>query len=178
MIAKERLEELIKNKETIWGITDDSEILEIFSPYLHHPKRYGTDEVIQDMWNVAYNNDFHLNVFTVEKDYSNIFENKSDAKWILTMNDSRVEKFEPPTWKEILKRKKTEKIVSYNFSVPNLYCRGKILVMQTCINVICGYFGYCEFSESFGEANAKNYIKAVKLARQIFNGEKLIGGNE
>lgn len=82
-MTKEELEQAIKNEETVYGITEDDEILEIYTPHLHKPTRFGSSEVLENetLKVVYYNQEENCNVFEVERDCSNIYKTKEEAEW-------------------------------------------------------------------------------------------------
>ena len=158
MITKERLEELIEQNKTIYT-TYGGYVSEI---NIDKTIDYIEDDYFCEASIVAKQTNFIKYTFNI------LFETKEEADWVVNMHTSRIEYFEPKDWDFVVKFTRPYR---YDFSVPKLNCRGKILVMNTCIVVDYGYTGYCEDSKSFGEPTKENYIKAVEFARKLFKGE-------
>ena len=172
MIKATDIETLQKNKATIYGVTEDNEMLEIYTPYLHHPKIYGTNQTIYDKWNVAYEtkegDTTCVNVFTIENDYSNVFMSKKEAQLFLQFgNITRAEKFPYMSWEDFsrtsigfdFKDKKGNKFRCH--CVSN---QPKIVLYEKS--------GNTDFEDMEWEDTEDNYSKVLEKCVELFLGEK------
>lgn len=173
MITKERLEELIEKKATIWGITEDYELLEIYTPYLHHPRNYKTNKVCENKLNVAYEN-YHKSVcvFEVEEDYSNIFETKEDAEEYAEFgNITKTERLPYfPKYEDI------EYEGGYfirKFHIKDNYDGfGKLMVIKDFVILVqCSSLGVLHEQYFDKPATRENYNEARRLCVKLFKGE-------
>lgn len=160
MITKERLEELIEQEATIWGIGRypfQDEIEEI--------------ELDRDLFCVEYNALLYPDLFCVRLE--DLFETKKRAEWYLKYHATRTEELDLPMWDEV------EKGIEYNVYAP----KGCIYRLKTKIKT--GYscdkenpyiiriekVGYTNSQHDF-EFNEENYTKACDLCLKLFEGEE------
>lgn len=160
MISRERLEELIDQKATIWAddygaiqLCDKSEVCRVIS---FEGESYCLFGFIYDQ---RFIND---NIFPEELE-----EDVEKGEWEYEMHDSRLERFEPPVWEDFLEKEE------YIFWSKNH--------RQTIIRVLGIKYIVVETSfERFytGDSTKENYIKACTIARKLFLGETIEEENE
>lgn len=164
MITKERLEELIRQGAIIYGITDDEELVEIKCEYLHHPKLLSSGELCRE-WCVVYDRDGGSCVFTVNFDFSNIFETKEDAEFALKyQNITRTETLNLPTFEEFCK---------YEY-IDFLTSKGKHCWLEICLESPTSRFRMAEGSmfTHIWDLTKENYLEACELCKKLFLGEE------
>ena len=154
-MTKERLEELIKQKATIYTVYFN--LIKVFE-----------EELNECSWSVDKQGNLvehYLDSSHVYKSYS-LFETKEQAEWALKTVAERTERFEPPMWEEI----------------ENKYFFRFMLGEQFCDFCVCKSYhaswtndifvgsenGHTYFST---EATKENYIKACEMVRDLFKGE-------
>lgn len=163
MIEKERLEQLIEQGATVYS-TSWREEVELNKETCSISKE--SDGYIL----TVYEDEEHSPHYCIDYLEEDWVRAKEKTEWEYNIHTSRTESFKPPLWEDIEIK---DEPYTYSFSVPELHCRGKILVLKTYISVIWGYTGYCEGNKPFGETTKENYIKAVEFARKLFKGEEV-----
>ena len=153
-MTKERLEELINQKATIYAV------------YFNLNKVF-EEELNECSWSVDKQGNLvehYLDSSYVYKSYS-LFETKDQAKWALKNYAERTERFEPPMWEDI------EKEYSFNFFVgDNSYY---FIAHKRLQNIDCVVNNhYSLFSYRDKECTKENYEKACEIVRDLFKGEK------
>lgn len=148
MITKERIDELIKNKAKIYGISKSGEVFCLGLKFREHTLN---------------NKKWLENKYEV---YGKFYENKEDAEFVAKYHTSRVEKFEPPTLEEF-KQGKFYHFISkdcfYSLS-PNLV-HGEVVIYES----VHGGGNFIVYKQPLTK---ENYIKAVEKARKLFLGEE------
>lgn len=160
-MTKERLEELIKQRATIWDNADHFEIK-------LNPEQYSITEAFGEtvLWYQpkdepsGYDWSWELDVLREDVDH---------AKWEHDMFESRTERFEPPMWEDI----KDNYEFAFVNSEDNEFNLWKFNVFigkeqDTGIITITDIKGSI-FTE---HATKKNYEKACEIVRDLFKGEK------
>ena len=154
MITKERLEELIEQKATIYEAKyhninnvklDKDLIVVVNDKYIHFRPYYG--EKYQ----------FH-------KYLKNLFETEEEARWELEMTATRTETLKLPTWEEFNNQDKLITFRTYPHNY-HLLKYGKYIV----IRAFYGQGGMDIFVKPLTE---ENYIEACKLCKKLFLGEE------
>lgn len=166
MINREELEQMIENGETIYNINefDDNKIesLELNDKY-----KVEFDDVHKEY---TLNYRYNKNVYDwyLLKD---LYKTEEEAEWILDTHDTRIERFEPPTWEEF----KSDKLDSYEFSTPKH--RKFTIGKAHCVDFV-NWFVYVKYDDEYEHLfyqplTKENYTKAVMLARRLFKGENI-----
>ena len=162
MISKERLEELIDKKATIWAddygeiqLCDKSEVCRVISC---EGESYCLSGFIYDC------EFFPFAVIPEELE-----EDVEKGEWQYEMHASRLERFDPPAWEEI---QYIKHYFIYKFSIKDNYdFFGRITILKDYNIKVSGLVQGVLFEEYFNEAASKdNYIKACKIARKLFLG--------
>ena len=159
-ISKERIDELIKNKAKIYGISKSGEVFCLGLKFREQ----------------ALNNKKWLeNKYEV---YSKFYENKEDAEFVARYHTKRPVYFNPPTYEEFLKLNNQSvcwdfltKDNQQNFIlIDDINAENDTLKPKKEWTVIV-QDEYCDYI--FEEPLTKeNYYKAVEKARKLFLGEK------
>lgn len=164
MISKERLQELIDQKATIWAdsygeiqLCDESKICyyEFLKTALYYLSGF--------MRGGKFVNDGITPNF--------LEENVEKGEWNYEMHASRIERFDPPIWEEI---QYTKHYFIYKFPIKDNYdFFGRITILKDYSIKVSGLVQGILFEEYFNEACSKeNYLKACKIAKKLFLGEK------
>jgi len=159
MITRERLEELIEQGATIWGVTDYT---------YHSSKPYKRIEY----WDLRNTSPFYkknIDYFLEMSNYTEFFETKEEAEWELEFgNITRTEILSLPTWEELQKDLEKlpdgEYVIVDNYRITFTYCKPSGFDL-----ICCDYYAYDNYN--FGSTK-ENYIEACKLAKKLFLGEK------
>ena len=155
-MTKERLEELIEQKATIWDNADHFEIK-------LNPEQYSITEAFGEtvLW---YQPKDKPSGYDWSWELGVLREDVDRAKWEHDKFESRTERFEPPMWNDIENHftfKWFNDGIEYIFMVDK---KNDIVAIETvfdpCIN---------EFDE---HATKENYEKACEIVRNLFKGEK------
>ena len=158
MITKERLEELIEQGATIWGVTDYT---------YHSSKPYKRIEY----WDLGHMSTFYKNnidEFFENNWNSEFFETKEEAEWHLKFsNITRTETVSLPSWEELNNDLKDcpdgEYVIvdddKVTFTYHKLKEKSKLTIIESLDAI--------EF-----DATKENYIKACELAKKLFLGEE------
>lgn len=172
MITKERLEELIKEKATIYilvkkqFIAGTSSFIEIVELPL---KNYHGISV--EKYNKINNCKPHLyqggEFMPYEKvaELEDLFETEEDARWELEMTATRTETLKMPTWEEFNNQDKLITFRTYSHNC-HFFKYGKYIV----IRAFYGQGGMDIFSKTLSK---ENYIEACKLCLKLFKGEEV-----
>lgn len=172
MISKERLQELIDKKATIWAdaygkiqLCDKSEVCDTIAFTGNHQIQEG-----YCLCGFVYNNEFIRD--NIEPD--GLEEDVEKGEWQYEMHASRLERFAPPVWEEI---QYTKHYFVYKFSIKENYdFFGRITILKDFNIKVSGLVQGVLFEEYFNEAASKdNYIKACTIARKLFLGEGVDG---
>lgn len=165
MISKERLQELIDQKATIWAdgygeirLCDKSEVCRVTSCEGESHCLYG----------FIYDQIFINDSISPEE----LEENVEKGEWNYEMHASRIERFDPPIWEEI---QYTKHYFIYKFPIKDEYdFFGRITILKDYSIKVSGLTQGILFEEYFDEAATKeNYIKACTIARKLFLGESV-----
>lgn len=144
MIAKQRLEELIKQNAIIYHVRYCISEIQLSDNYRTN---YDGDLLVEkstgDIWNVNY-----------------LFETKEDAEFVANNWKARVEQFKPPLWDEF------KRVPHYDFSFWVENCKLWTSEIEIKSNHI--FIGDMDF----GKATRQHYLKAVEYAKKLFLGEK------
>lgn len=170
MISKEKLQELIDQKATIWAddygeiqLCDKSEVCNTIAFTGNHQIQEG-----YCLSGFVYNNEFISD--NIEPD--GLEENVEKGKWCYEMHASRIERFAPPVWEDFLKKK------DYIFLSKN---HKEVIIKSGVIMFANGTTrGFVAVENSFerfyiGDLTKENYIKACTIARKLFLGESVDG---
>lgn len=165
MISKERLQELIDQKATIWAdsygeiqLCDKSEVCRAISC---EGESYCLSGFI-------YNGKF-LPFAVIPEEME---ENVERGVWQCEMHASRLERFEPPVWEDFLEKN------DYIFLSKN---HKEMIIRSGAIGFTNGttmeYVAVENEFERFytGDLTKENYIKACTIARKLFLGESVDG---
>lgn len=172
MISKERLQELIDKKATIWAddygeiqLCDKSEVCDTIVFTGNHQIQEG-----YCLFGFIYNNEFISD--NIEPD--GLEEDVEKGKWCYEMHTSQLKRFDPPVWEEI---QYTKHYFVYKFSIKDNYdFFGRITILKDYSIKVSGLVQGILFEEYFNEAASKeNYIKACTIARKLFLGESVNG---
>lgn len=165
MISKERLQELIDQKATIWSyrwgeiqLCDKSEVFIIFD-VSHKEIGYRLSGFIgKDKYQGGYIPPEELE------------EDVEKGKWQCEMYAIRPERFEPPVWEDFLEKKD---YVSLSKSHKEVIIRSGAIMFAN--GATREYVVVENNFERFytGDLTKDNYIKACTIARKLFLGEKL-----
>lgn len=162
-MTKERLEECIKQRATVW--------IDNFGEYKLDEKHCEICKINDLRGNFLgrycfwYEYDYNGEKCHNECEFEDIEENVERGKWHWEMNACRTERFEPPMWEEIEKKYSFYfyiKDTSYNFHV-NKDLR-RIEFSRDFIGTIF-LFRSKEFTK-------ENYEKACEIVRDLFKGGK------
>lgn len=161
-MTKERLEECIKQRATVW--------IDNFGEYKLDEKHCEICKINDLRGNFLgrycfwYEYDYNGEKCQNECELEDIEENVERGKWHWEMDACRTERFEPPMWEEIENHftfKWFNDGIEYIFMVDK---KNDIVAIETvfdpCIN---------EFDE---HATKENYEKACEIVRDLFKGEK------
>lgn len=172
MISKERLQELIDKKATIWAddygkiqLCDKSEVCDTIAFTGNHQIQEG-----YCLSGFVYNNEF----ISANIEPDGLEEDIEKGEWCYEMHASRLERFEPPAWEEI---QYTKHYFIYKFSIKDEYdFFGRITILKDYSIKVSGLVQGILFEEYFNEAASKdNYIKACTIARKLFLGGGING---
>lgn len=155
MMTKERLEELIKQRGTIWRISSiwRNCLNDIIFPVKLDERNSCISMPDMSLW--VGNDRFDIN---------DLYETKEQAEWVLKTHTERTERFEPPMWEDI----KVEDGYEFKFfDANNEYYAFRVI--KNTYTVIC----VDDFKNIFEEVSTKeNYEKACEIVRNLFKGEK------
>lgn len=181
MISKERLQELIEQEETVWCASElwggnklklhnkdvsDSDCFHISKTLLLSDSIEFYDE--EETYRVP----FQL-LFETQEEYLN---HKEEAEWVFKMHASRLERFEPPLWEEMIKEPRCLDCWTKEFIVmDNDKPIGKAFIgVDFDCEIVSVEMGSDQY---FVERLTKdNYIKACTIARKLFLGESVEKG--
>lgn len=168
MISEERLQELIDQKATIWAecygeiqLCDESKICydEFLKTVLYYLSGF--------MHGGKFVNDGIMPNF--------LEENVEKGKWCYEMHVSRIERFEPPVWKDVQYDIEKMRTISYKFySIDDIYELYIDPFQEDLVITISGLhkgYGRWKFTK-------ENYIKACTIARKLFLGEGIENDNK
>ena len=169
MISKERLQELIDKEATIWAddygeiqLCDKSNVYRVISFEGESYCLYGF------IYDQRFIND---NIFPEELE-----EDVEKGKWEYEMHTSRIERFRPPTYEEMIKEPRcldcwTKEFVVMSNDIPI----GKAFIgVDFDCEIVSVEMGSDQY---FVEQLTKdNYIKACTIARKLFLGESIEEG--
>lgn len=150
-MTKEQLEEIRKQKGTVYTVFDgDKEATALV-----------LDEKCND------NNILAQAYFCL----SNLFETKERAEWYCKTTAERIERFEPPMWKDLLEKDlyvftfvKDGEV--YDFICNNYLDKVDIRLEQRLV----GYSSKPVTACQFNDATKENYEKACEIVRGLFSG--------
>lgn len=170
MISKERLQELIDKKATIWAddygeiqLCDKSEVCDTIAFTGNHQIQEG-----YCLSGFVYNKEFISD--NIEPD--GLEEDVEKGEWQYEMHASRLQQFDPPVWEEI---QYTRHYFVYKFPIKDEYdFFGRITILKDYSIRVSGLVQGVLCEEYFDEAASKdNYIKACMIARKLFLGESV-----
>jgi len=148
-MTKERVEELIKQKATIYDRK--------------------TTKIMLDKYSHVYQ-DYLILGHSIGKQYEfylrDLFETEEQADWAYKTIIERTERFEPPMWEEIEDKfcfKFTLNNENYNMEV---HKTGNLIVIWNTTKKEAVYTALCK------DCNKKNYEKACQIVKDLFNGKK------
>lgn len=156
-MTKERLEELIKQKATIWDNADHFEIK-------LNPEQYSITELFGEtvLW---YQPKDEPSGYDWSWELGVLREDVNRAKWEHDMYAERTERFEPPMWEEF------EKGYDFYFYIKDTPYAFHVNKDLQCIE-FSRDFMHNIFMKKGDEANKENYEKACGIVRNLFKGEK------
>lgn len=167
MITKERLQELINQKATIWHddfgeikLSEKCEILDTFGfDYKHQPIE---GSILRFYY--IYDNQPHFDDY----DITELEEDVEKARWHYEIDATRRELFSPPTWKEMLENPIVYRHYSKN-GIEIELCIGETVApdgrkTKPFVRVDYGY------KSRYFEKSKKGWLKACELARNLFLG--------
>ena len=170
MISKERLQELIDQKATIWAddfgeiqLCDNSEVCKTIAFTGNHQIQEG-----YCLSGFAYDNDFISDNIEPDK----LEEDIEKGEWEYEMHASRIEQFDPPIWEDFSEKK------DYIFLSKS---HREVIIRSGAIMFTNGTtMGYVAVENDFerfytGDLTKDNYIKACTIARKLFLGESIDG---
>ena len=153
MIDKKRLEELIEQGATIWGVYDYT--------YSYDKPNKKVEHINLDMFYHYYKD---IEEFIMRQgDYCNLFETEEEAEWYRDFGCiEKIERLELPTWEEFEEKKFIWFFDSYHkhCCLHYLNCNNKIFINNDG-EVI-----------EIGDFTKENYILACRQAKELFLGEK------
>ena len=155
MISKERLQELIDQKATIWAddygeiqLCDKSEVCRVISCEGESHCLYG----------FIYDQEF----MDIDVLPETLEEDVEKGEWCYEMHASRLERFEPPVWEEFLEIEEYIFWTKKHKQTHIMTLGAKYLVVET------------DFERFYtGDLTKENYIKACTIARKLFLGESI-----
>ena len=158
MISKERLEELIEQGATIWGVYDYS--------YSYDKPNKKVEFIDLDGF---YNYYKDIDEFIMyQGDYSELFETEEEAKWFAEFGCiERTERLELPTWEEF-KNKKTKHVC---FMGKDTFCFFELYEDKQKNRLILLDHD-CDYEYFNEELTKENYTTACGLCKEFFLGEK------
>ena len=158
MITKERLEELIEQGATIWGVYDYS--------YSYDKPNKKVEFIDLDGF---YNYYKDIDEFIMyQGDYSELFETEEEAKWFAEFGCiERTERLEFPTWEEF-KNKKTKHVC---FMGKDTFCFFELYEDKQKNRLILLDHD-CDYEYFNEELTKENYTTACGLCKEFFLGEK------
>ena len=158
MISKERLEELIEQDATIWGVYDYS--------YSYDKPNKKVEFIDLDGF---YNYYKDIDEFIMyQGDYSELFETEEEAKWFAEFGCiERTERLELPTWEEF-KNKKTKHVC---FMGKDTFCFFELYEDKQKNRLILLDHD-CDYEYFNEELTKENYTTACGLCKEFFLGEK------
>lgn len=161
MISKERLKELIDQKATIWA-DDYGEIQLCDKSEVCNTVAFTGNHQIQEGYCLSgfiYNGEFISdNIEPCELE-----EDVEKGKWNYEIHTSRLERFDPPVWEDFLESEE------YTFWTKKKHMRTVISVVGTKRNYLSVETSFYSFY--IGDLTKENYIKACKIAKNLFIGE-------
>lgn len=152
MIDKERLEELVEQGATIWGVYDYT--------YSYNNPNKKVEHINLDMFYHYYKDIEEFIMY--QGDYCNLFETEEEAEWHREFGCiERTERLELPTWEEFEEKKFVWFFDSYHKSccLHYLNCNNKLFINNGS-EVI-----------EIGDFTKENYILACRKAKELFLGE-------
>lgn len=171
MITKERLQQLIEQGATIYGISKKpfiagySSILEVNPINLSIIQFNDKENKIEDYDTTT--------LCTITYNLEDLFETELDAKWDLEMTATRTETLKMPTWEDM-----TTENNEYNYygsSDIHYFCFDNYRLI-VCLKEDCEYISIdvCRNTELYHweEATKENYTEACKLCLKLFKGYK------
>lgn len=170
MISKERLQELIDQKATIWAddygeiqLCDKSEVCDTIAFTGNHQIQEG-----YCLSGFVYNNEFIRD--NIEPD--GLEENVEKGEWCYEMHASRIERFAPPVWEDFLEKKD---YIFLSKSHKEVIIRSGAIVFDngTAWKYVAVENDFDRFYT--GDLTKENYIKACTIARKLFLGESVDG---
>lgn len=169
MISKERLQELIDQKATIWAdnfgeiqLCDKSEVCDTIAFIGNHQIQEG-----YCLSGFVYNNKFISD--NIEPD--ELEEDVEKGKWEYEMHISRIERFKPPVWEDFVNIISPKGSMCYDFvSKDKESCEIYVDFSYQKITILGEFGGYGEW-----QLSKENYIKACTIARKLFLGESIDG---
>ena len=158
MISKERLEELIEQGATIWGVYDYS--------YSYDKPNKKVEFIDLDGF---YNYYKDIDEFIMyQGDYSELFETEEEAEWYRDFGCiERTERLELPTWEEF-KNKKTKHVC---FMSKDTFCFFELYEDKQKNRLILLDHD-CDYEYFNEELTKENYTTACGLCKEFFLGEK------
>lgn len=158
MITKERLEELIEQGATIWGVYD-------YSYSYDKPNKKVEFIDLDGFYNYYKDIDEFIRY---QGDYSELFETEEEAKWFAEFGCiERTERLELPTWEEF-KNKKTKHVC---FMGKDTFCFFELYEDKQKNRLILLDHD-CDYEYFNEELTKENYTTACGLCKEFFLGEK------
>ena len=160
MISKERLEELIEQRATIY----EAKYHKINSVDLSKRKL----DFISSKYNMVRFEPMPNEKWLHHKYLDKLFETEEDARWELEMTATRMETLKLPTWEEFEKNKR------FIFTSAD-HTWYEISIFKKKIFWSFAADEYWDDYEDWKpvEATKENYIKACKLCLKLFKGEEV-----
>ena len=158
MISKERLEELIEQCATIWGVYDYT--------YSYDKPNKKVEHINLDMFYHYYKDIDEFIMY--QGDYCNLFETEEEAEWYRDFGCiEKIERLWFPTWESVYNDLKDYKDGDFyildndhfSFVYNKRYETSQL-------------FLYTHNEKYNWNANKENYYEACKLAKSLFLGEK------
>ena len=171
MITRERLEELIKQEATIWAddygeiqLCDKSEVCDTIAFTGNHQIQEG-----YCLSGFVYNNEFISD--NIEPD--GLEEDVEKGEWEYEMHASRIERFRPPTYEEMIKEPRCLDCWTKEFVVMD---NDKLIgIAFIGVDFDCEIVSVEMGSDKYfvEQLTKDNYIKACTIARKLFLGESV-----
>ena len=158
MIDKKRLEELIEQGATIWGVYDYT--------YSYDKPNKKVEHINLDMFYHYYKD---IEEFIMHQgDYCNLFETEEEAEWYRDFGCiEKIERLWFPTWKSVYNDLKDYK--DGDFYILDNDCFSFVYNKRYETSQL---FLYTHNEKYNWNANKENYYEACKLAKSLFLGEK------
>lgn len=158
MISEERLKELIEKKQSVYCIFKNiNKVCEVNSKQF-----IVIDSEIYPSYDF-----FHSGKLDKFQDFSNYYETKEEAEFVLKYHCSKTIKFEPPTFEEFMKIDKEWR--EWGFSDGCYYIIHNQLL--NCIFVGEPDYGNKKFYFKNEKEMEQAYYQAVEYAKKLFLGE-------